>query len=95
MRKAPRGEEISSRVTAVLSAGALGYAPDPVSNSSAKHSLPRNDSRKPVDSFCSAGKGGSQTGIGLASGVLWPGAALEQSRKDRPDRHGRGIAGER
>src|SRR5262249_22721439 len=40
---------------------------------------PRNDSRKTVDSFCSAGNGRRPTEIGLASELLWTDAALEQS----------------
>jgi hypothetical protein len=36
------------------------------------------NSMKPVDSFCSAGNGRGQNEIGLARGLLWPGAALEQ-----------------
>jgi hypothetical protein len=50
-----------SRMTAVLSAGARGYAPDPVFEIASKCARPpRNDSEKAVDSFCSAGKVGVQ-----------------------------------
>jgi len=45
----------------------------------------RNDSRKPVDSFCSAGNGRSPTEIGFASELLWPDAALEQSSNKSPE----------
>ena len=77
MRKAPRGEEKSSRVTAVLSAGARGYAPDPVFEIASKCARPsRNDSEKAVDSFCSAGK--------LTSGLPRPNAGLEQFQNTSP-----------
>ena len=71
--ESPERGEKSSRVTAVLSAGARGYAPDPVSNSSAKHSLPRNDSRE-ARGFVLQRRQWSE-----ARRVLWPDAALEQS----------------
>jgi len=74
VRKAPRGEEKSSRVTAVLSAGARGYAPDPVFEIAGKALDRANDSEKAVDSFCAASNGRGQIEIGRA-------AAQSQNRK--------------
>jgi len=72
-------------VTAVLLAGARGYAPDPVFEIPGQALDRANDSEKAVDSFCAAGNGRGQIEIGLASGLLWPGAALEQSRNRSPE----------
>jgi hypothetical protein len=59
------------------------------------NALDRTNDSKAVDSFCAAGNGRGQIEIGLASGLLWPGATLNNRETDRPDRHCRGIAGER
>jgi len=60
-------------VTAVLSAGARRYAPDPVFEIASKCARPpRNDSEKAVDSFCAAGKIECLTGSDPPAGSLDP-----------------------